>query len=423
MFGGLRKSTYLCVKLTQKPMKNVERIVVMGGSFNPPTIAHQKLMKDAMKAVEADLGFFVPVSDAYLKRKMRYNKSAIVLPPQLRIDMVKCMCVDRSMKVCDLEMGTIKARSLETLMAIQEEYPSAQIYFIMGDDKIKLLVHLCKKKEFRENFKVILYSRDDANLTYTLDGLKISKEYMRSIVMCPQPEGIAGVSSSLIRERLIHGESFDDMLPAGVGEMLNAYSNTVVPQEDNNEDNSMQNMKYSVEVIKQIVCANPEVQFVYFWGHMPAMNGVTSTCLSQWYDTAFEIDGIKYHTAEQYMMAQKALLFNDTEVYHEIMSADNPRDYKKLGRKIRNFDGKVWDTKKYEIVVEGNKAKFSQTPEFKEFLLSTGDAILVEASPYDRIWGIGLYPAQAAKGTVDQWRGLYLLGCALMEVRDWLRES
>ena len=403
-------------------MKNVERIVVMGGSFNPPTIAHQELMKDAMKAVDAELGFFVPVSDAYLKRKMRYNKSAMVLPPQLRIDMVKCMCADGSMQVCDLEMGTVKARTLETLKAIQEEYPFAEIYFIMGDDKMNLLAHLYKKREFRDNFKVILYSRNDSSLTSTLEGVRISKEFMNSIVMCPQPEGLAGVSSSLIRERLIKGESFDDMLPAGVCEMLNAYAHDVVPQ-DNNEDKSMQNMKYSVETIKQIACANPQVQFVYFWGHTPAKKGVTSTCLSQWYDTAFEVAAVKYHTAEQYMMAQKALLFNDADVYDEIMSADNPRDYKKLGRKIRNFDGKVWDMKKYEIVVEGNKAKFSQNDELKEFLLSTGDAILVEASPYDRIWGIGLYPAQAAKGTVDQWRGLNLLGCALMEVRDWLRES
>ena len=182
-------------------------------------------------------------------------------------------------------------------------------------------------------------------------------------------------------------------------------------------------MKYSVESIKQIASAKPEVQFVYFWGHTPAKDGVTSTCLSQWYDTVFEVGGVKYHTAEQYMMAQKARLFNDTEVYHEIMSADNPKDYKKLGRKIRNFDGKIWNSEKYEIVVDGNKAKFSQNPELKEFLLSTGDAILVEASPYDKIWGIGLYPAQAAKSTVEQWKGLNLLGSALMEVRDWLRES
>lgn len=106
-------------------MKDAEKIVVMGGSFNPPTIAHYKLMKDAMQVVKADLGYFVPVSDAYLKRKMRYNKSANVLSPKVRIDMLQCMCADGTMKVSDIEMGTIKARSLETLMAIQEEYPAA----------------------------------------------------------------------------------------------------------------------------------------------------------------------------------------------------------------------------------------------------------------------------------------------------------
>lgn len=403
-------------------MGYIERIVVMGGSFNPPTIAHQELMKDAMKAVEADLGFFVPVSDAYLKRKMSHNKSAMVLPPQLRIDMVKCMCADESMQVCDFEMGTVKARSLETLKAIQQEYPFAEVYFVMGDDKMNLLAHLCRKREFRENFRVIMYSRDDKNLTDTLNGLKIPKDYLKSIVLCRQPEGIAGVSSSLIRERMISGEPFSDMLPAGVEEMLKAYAHDVVSEDEDIDVKNRHNMKYSVETIKQIAYANPQVQFIYFWGHTPSVKGITQTCLSQWFDVAFEVAGVKYHTAEQYMMAQKALLFNDSEVYNEIMLADNPRDYKDLGRKIRNFDSKVWDARKYEIVVEGNKAKFSQNEDLKEFLLSTGDAVLVEASPYDKIWGIGLYPAQAAKGTVQQWKGLNLLGCALMEVRDWLKE-
>lgn len=182
-------------------------------------------------------------------------------------------------------------------------------------------------------------------------------------------------------------------------------------------------MKYDLQSIHQMVSADPTMKFLYFWGHTPSAKGITQTCLSQWFDVAFEVDGVKYHTAEQYMMAQKALLFNDREIYDQIMLADNPRDYKALGRKIRNFDGKAWDSRKYDIVVEGNKAKFSQSTDLKEFLLSTGEAILVEASPYDKIWGIGLNAAQAAKGTVQQWKGLNLLGCALMEVRDWLREQ
>ena len=182
-------------------------------------------------------------------------------------------------------------------------------------------------------------------------------------------------------------------------------------------------MKYTVEKIKEIVRRKPETAIIYFWGHTPDPNKRMAACLSQWYYCYFEVDGVQYFTAEQYMMASKALLFGDHEVYQEIMAASNPHDYKKLGRKVRNFEPELWDSKKYETVVEGNKAKFSQNPDLKEFLLSTGDAILVEASPYDKIWGIGLDRETAMKGSVEQWQGENLLGCALMEVRDWLRSE
>ena len=122
-------------------------------------------------------------------------------------------------------------------------------------------------------------------------------------------------------------------------------------------------------------------------------------------------------------MASKARLFGDDEVLKEIMEASTPFDYKKLGRKIRGFVAETWDARKYDIVVEGNKAKFSQNPALKEFLLSTGDSLLAEASPYDTIWGIGLDREDALKGGVGQWQGENLLGCALMDVRDWLRET
>ena len=181
-------------------------------------------------------------------------------------------------------------------------------------------------------------------------------------------------------------------------------------------------MKYNIETIKEIVCRKPETKIIYFWGHTPNPGKITAACLSQWYYCYFEVNGIQYHTAEQYMMASKALLFKDDDVYKEIMAANNPHDYKKLGRKVRGFEPELWDSKKSEIVVEGNKAKFSQNPDLKEFLLSTEDAILVEAIPYDKIWGIGLDRETALKGSVDQWQGENLLGCALMEVRDYLRD-
>lgn len=182
-------------------------------------------------------------------------------------------------------------------------------------------------------------------------------------------------------------------------------------------------MRYNIETIRQIVRRSPDTTIIYFWGHTPNPQKMSATCLSQWYDCYFVVNGVCYHTTEQFMMASKALLFGDDEVHREIMTVYSPSDYKKLGRKVHGFNPELWDARKYDIVVEGNKAKFGQNPELKEFLLSTGDAILVEASPYDKIWGIGLDRETAMKGTVDQWKGENLLGCALMEVRDWLRST
>ena len=182
-------------------------------------------------------------------------------------------------------------------------------------------------------------------------------------------------------------------------------------------------MKYTVEIIKELVKKNNELPILYFWGHTINPYKITAACLSQWYDCRFEVDGVTYHTTEQYMMACKARLFGDDEVLQEIMTAEHPSKYKKLGRKVRGFVPEIWDAKKYDIVVEGNKAKFGQNLELKDYLLSTGNAILVEASPYDRIWGIGLDRDTAKKGSVNDWRGENLLGCALMETRDWLRNA
>ena len=180
-------------------------------------------------------------------------------------------------------------------------------------------------------------------------------------------------------------------------------------------------MKYSIEIIKGIVRRRPDIEIIYFWGHTPNPKKITKSCFSQWYDVYFEIDSIQYHTTEQYMMASKARLFGDEDTLNEIMNATTPFEYKKLGRKVKGFEPSLWDEKKLDIVVEGNKAKFGQNPELKEFLLSTDDAILVEASPYDTIWGIGMDRETALNSKVEDWKGENLLGCALMEVRDWLK--
>ena len=132
-------------------------------------------------------------------------------------------------------------------------------------------------------------------------------------------------------------------------------------------------------------------KYIFFWGHNEKNPGeITKKCLSQWYNCLFEVDGITYYTAEQYMMSQKALLFNDNETNLKIMQEKDPKTYKALGRQVKNFDPSIWDKNKFEIVVKGNIAKFSQNEELKKFLLNTNDKILVEASPHDKIWGIGM---------------------------------
>ena len=211
--------------------KKSKRIVVMGGSFNPPTLAHYKLMKTALDAVDADLGLYVPVSDAYLKRKMARSDFFMVLSPEVRIKMLETMCTDDRMRVCEKEIGTVMARTVDTLQEIQEDYPGAELYFIMGDDKLSLLVHMSEKSAFLDRFKVVLYSREYSSdeLRKILESNETTNGYGERIVIIPQPEGIDMISSSLIRERMLAGESCEELLYSGVWELLKEYGPSDFP--------------------------------------------------------------------------------------------------------------------------------------------------------------------------------------------------
>ena len=164
-------------------------------------------------------------------------------------------------------------------------------------------------------------------------------------------------------------------------------------------------------------------KWVFFWGHTPSKDGsVTRSCFSQWWEGApFEVEGVRYLSAEHFMMAGKARLFGDVATLEQILVKRHPRDAKMLGRKVANFDEEVWNEARFGLVVEGNKAKFSQHPALRDFLLGTGERVLVEASPVDRIWGIGLKGDAPEAEQPWKWKGLNLLGFALMEVRERLR--
>jgi ribA/ribD-fused uncharacterized protein len=149
---------------------------------------------------------------------------------------------------------------------------------------------------------------------------------------------------------------------------------------------------------------------VYFW----------NSIYSQWYNTKnqFMEDGIPYQNAEQYMMLGKARVFGAWEILAKMKKTDNPRVIKQLGREIKNFSDEVWDKHKMDIVTRGNFLKFSQNPDLLEILIEHKDLTLVEASPQDPVWGIGLHWDDDAVLDEKNWKGQNLLGQCIMRARD-----
>lgn len=178
-------------------------------------------------------------------------------------------------------------------------------------------------------------------------------------------------------------------------------------------------MKYTQE---RIVSDCRDMDFVFFWGHSPSKTGeITQTCLSQWWKCSFMEEGIIFCCAEQYMMYKKAILFGDFRHAYEIINTSEPKRIKELGRLVEGFNEDIWNAHKEQIVMQGNILKFSQNILLREFLINTGDKVLVEASPYDKVWGVGLKKESADICDPEKWKGLNLLGFILMETRDRLR--
>ena len=162
--------------------------------------------------------------------------------------------------------------------------------------------------------------------------------------------------------------------------------------------------------------------YLFFWGHRPSADGsIGKSCLSQWWPSPFTIEGVTYATAEHWMMAGKARLFGDEEAARRVLADPDPRAAKAAGRAVRGFDERAWAAERGEIVYRGNLAKFGQHEPLGRFLLGTGDRVLVEASPDDAVWGIGLRENHRDAAAPERWPGLNLLGFALMRVRAALR--
>ncbi|MEV6598311.1 NADAR family protein [Actinoplanes sp. NPDC051346] len=183
----------------------------------------------------------------------------------------------------------------------------------------------------------------------------------------------------------------------------------------------MNEIPRTADDVRALVRAGERVKYLFFWGHRPQRDGsIGAGCLSQWWPSAFTVDGVRFASAEHYMMWRKATLFGDLEAAERILAADHPRQAKTLGGGVRGFDEDKWAAERFEIVVAGNVAKFAQSRELRDFLVGTDPRVLVEASPVDRVWGIGL--AATDDGVADplRWQGLNLLGFALMQARHQL---
>lgn len=344
-----------------------QKIVIMGGSFNPPTLAHYRLMKYAIDAINAECGYFVPVSDAYLRRKMRHAHPPVVLSPELRVKMLQTMCFgNNKMKVCDKEIGTIEARTLPTLKSFKEEFSEYELYFVMGDDKLGLLSHLTEKGAFFETSNVILYSRNLDGIEKSLKNHSVLSEHIRSIVVLPPPEGIAGISSSLIRDRMLLGESCEELLVPSVWKIF---------KELNPND------------FHDVICS--------FKGEYDFLNNR--------YECSFVWQGIRYNNVESAFHASKYT----NEAKRKVLSRMSAE--KVIKKTVDCTPSIEWEECKLDIMKSILLAKFEQNPGLKKRLIATDDRVLINGNnKHETYWGVDLY----------SWIGENHLGKILIAIRD-----
>ena len=199
----------------------------------------------------------------------------------------------------------------------------------------------------------------------------------------------------------------------------NVFSNNDYKIEYWNEEGKQ---KYSLSKLKTDFNKGKKIDFLFFYGHTNDKNEITKSSLSQWYIKDFKENNLTFNCMEKYMMYNKALLFDDKKIAEEILNNNQPKAIKELGRKVSNFKDEIWDKVKYTIILKGNYYKFSQNNDLRNFLLNTKNKVLVEASPYDKVWGIKMKYDNENIENPFFWQGENLLGFALMEVRDEIKK-
>lgn len=359
--------------------ENVKRVVVLGGSFNPPTIAHKELLQYAVRAVDADRGIFVPVPLAYVKRKMKKcGKAQQTLSDAARIQMLESMCIQDEetgfqLMVDDCETaGKVKGFTYETLVYISRKYPNAELYFLAGCDKLHIIPRWHRVNEFLSQFRILAAKRKGEEPEQLLEENPYLKEQKDAFVVFEIPDELDEISSSVVRELYYTGQE------KGVREMIT-------------------NDVYEIWKQEKPVAG-------------PCINRFRDSYdfLSNFYSAAIEYDGLIFLNAEAAFQAQKCLTEEEKRDFCEAPA----NKAKRMGRNVALRND--WEEVKVSLMEDIVRCKFRQNENLAVRLLATGDIPLVEGNTWgDVFWGVD----------IRNGKGKNNLGKILMKIRSEMREE
>ena len=354
---------------------NMNRLVVMGGSFNPPTRAHLKLMEAAIEAVHAERGIFVPAAHEYVAKKMkRQGCPQDTLGESIRVAMLESFCrEDSRMSVSRVQlMKTERAYDYEMLEEIQREFPDHEIFFVTGSDKLYVLPRWHRIDELLDRFRILVARRGEDDPDRIREILPYLADHWDRFDVFDVPGSISTVSSSAFREKLHAGDQ--------------RASDLVTPE------------------VWKLMRINGKIP----WETISDFHAEPYAFLSNFHETPIEYRGLVYGSTEAAFQAQKCLREEEKAQF----TAFSPGKSKGVGRRVRLRP--YWEDVKTGLMEEIVRAKFAQHPDLAEKLKATGDLVLVEGNHWgDTCWGVDTRTGQ----------GENRLGKILMKVREELRQE
>lgn len=349
----------------------------MGGSFNPPTVAHLKLMQAAVDGVAADRGVFVPTSFTYVGRKMlRARSAALWFSEETRLKMLTAMCADDRRLMVDVrEFGAASPQTLASLNSIATENPGAEVFFIIGADKLDDMKRWGTRGELLDRFRFIVFERQGEEVRRRILEDADFRDHADSFVVLPPPSVAGGISSTAVRERFSAGESCEGLVHPDVCRML---------ADMKPEDCVLDPDRFGV------------MQFV---GDLDF--------LSNFYPVKVEFEGLVYDSTEAAFQAQKCENADERKQFVGVKAGQS----KRIGRHVRLRSD--WEEVKDGIMERIVRAKFDQHPDLAERLRATGTILLTEGNTwFDIYWGVDAYTG----------RGENHLGKILMGIREQLSD-